>query len=502
MKKILFTAFCLVVITILAHASVVFALEGDIVIHDPSTVISCKDKFYTYGTGGISLVSDDGWIWRRGPSLPRRGVAPDVIHIGDRYFLYIAANSGPTKADINLLTNKTLDPDSPDYKWEEGGVVASSDGVEDCNAIDPGVFLDPTTGKLWLTYGSYFGYIRLVELDPKTGKRLKPNEKPKNIAINSEASIMIYHDGWYYLLVTHGSCCRGADSGYNIRVGRAKNVVGPFVDNIGTDMLRGGGKLFVGSSGRLIGPGHFGLFDLGDGIQRFSLHYEADLDKGGASVLDVRPLLWKDGWPIAGERFVGGTYQIESLRTGTSLELAVEGFPVGGRPVRRGPPPGAPSPPLSQPTGGGAPPIGGGIFAGTGKSIPTQDVAEVSKKWPEGNVDVRMSNYVCQAQQKWSIEPISGSGYLGSAYFKITIAGTVRTLTATNDAELVVLPNFTGGPEQLWRFDELADGSWRIMPKAIPNLKPLALSAVGSSFATFAGFDPRTEKQRWLLKTP
>ena len=83
-----------------------------------------------------------------------------------------------------------------------------------------------------------------------------------------------------------------------------------------------------------------------------------------------------------------------------------------------------------------------------------------------------------------------------------TIAGTVRTLTATNDAELVVLPNFTGGPEQLWRFDELADGSWRIMPKAIPNLKPLALSAVGSSFATFAGFDPRTEKQRWLLKTP
>lgn len=494
MKKLLFKTLFVFMTVIFTHNSIVFAVEGDVVIHDPSTVVSCNGKFYTYGTGGGSLVSDDGWTWRRGPSLPRRGLAPDVIHIGERYFLYIAANSGPTKADVNLLSNKTLDPDSPDYRWEEGGVVASSDGIEDCNAIDPGVFLDPTSGRLWLTYGSYFGYIRLVELDPKTGKRLKPKEKPKNIAINSEASIMIYHDGWYYLLVTHGSCCRGADSGYNIRVGRAKNVAGPFVDNIGTDMLRGGGKLFIGSSGRLIGPGHFGLFDLGDGIQRFSLHYEADLDKGGASVLDIRPLLWKDEWPVAGERFAGGTYQIESLRTGTSLELAVEGFPVGGRPVRRGPPPG------STP---GSPPIGGGIFAGTGKPIPTQDVTEVSKKWPEGNVDVRMSNYMLQAQQKWTIEPVVGSGYFGSPYFKITIAGTNRTLTAAADLELVVLPNFTGGPEQLWRFDALADGSWRIMPKSIPNLnQPLALSAVGSSFATFARFDSRSEKQRWLLKTP
>ena len=496
MEKILLATLC-VLLSIIVHDSVVFGLDGDVVIHDPSTIIVCDGKFYTYGTGGISLVSDDGWTWRRGASLSRRGVAPDVIHIGDRYFLYIAANSGPTKADINLLTNKTLDPDSPDYKWEEGGVVASSDGVEDCNAIDPGVFHDPTSGKLWLTYGSYFGYIRLVELDAKTGKRLKPNEKPKNIAINSEASIMLYHDGWYYLLVTHGSCCRGADSGYNIRVGRAKNVAGPFLDHIGIDMLRGGGKLFVGSSGRLIGPGHFGLFDLGDGIQRFSLHYEADLDRGGASVLDVRPLLWRDGWPVAGETLWEGTYQIESLRTGTSLELAVEGFPVGGRPVRRGPPPGPGS------TGGGIASIGGGIFAGTGKPIPEQDVVEVSKKWPTGNVDVRLSNYMSQAQQKWSLQPVSGSGYLGSPFFKITIAGTDRTLTVAENSELIVLPNFTGGPEQLWRLDELADGSWRIVPKATPSSKePLSLSAVGSSFATLSRFDPRSDKQRWLLKKP
>lgn len=58
-------------------------------------------------------------------------------------------------------------------------------------------------------------------------------------------------------------------------------------------------------------------------------------------------------------------------------------------------------------------------------------------------------------------------GYLGSAYFKITIAGTDRTLAATSDSELVVLPAFTGEPEQLWRIDQLTDGSWRIMPKSL-----------------------------------
>lgn len=506
MKKNLVAAIFILMAAVFVQSSLAFGLDGQIGIHDPSTIVFCDGKYYTYGTGGSSLVSDDGWTWRRGTPLPRRGLAPDVIHIGDKYFLYTAANSGPTKADIFLLTNKTLDPNSPDYKWEEGGIVASSDGVEDCNAIDPGVLLDPTTKRLWLTYGSYFGYIRLVELDPKTGKRLNPAEKPRNIAINSEASIMIYHDGWYYLLVTHGSCCRGADSGYNIRVGRAKKVTGPFLDNMGVDMLQGGGKLFAASSGRVIGPGHFGLFDLGDGVQRFSLHYEADLDRGGASVLDIRPLQWKDGWPIAGENLQAGTYQFESLRTGTALELAVEGFPVGGRPVRRGPPPAAGAPGGNQGPlpGGGGPGTGGGIFGGIGKPIPPQDVAEVSTKWPTGNVDVRMGNYLCQAQQKWAIEPVANAGgYLGSPYFKITIAGTNRTLAATEGGELVVLPNFTGGAEQLWRFDQLADGSWRIMPKAIPNSKDnLALSAVGSSFATLAKFDSLSEKQRWLIKTP
>ena len=291
---------------------------------------------------------------------------------------------------------------------------------------------------------------------------------------------MIYHDGWYYLLATHGSCCAGANSGYNIRVGRARTVIGPFLDHTGLEMLKGGGKLFLGSGGRVVGPGHFGLLDLGDGVQKFSCHYEADLDRGGASVLDIRPLLWKDGWPVAGDNFKEGTYEIESVRTGTALELALEGGP------------------------GGAGGFGGFGGRGGGTPIPPQDVAQVSTNWPAGDIAVRLANYLVQAQQKWTLAPVANAGgYPGSPYFKVTIAGTDRTLAATEGGELVALPGFTGEPEQLWRLDQLTDGTWRIMPKPGPKTKePLALSAIGSSSATLAKFNPDTDKQRWLFKSP
>lgn len=144
------------------------------------------------------------------------------------------------------------------------------------------------------------------------------------------------------------------------------------------------------------------------------------------------------------------------------------------------------------------------MFGGTGTPIPPQDVNQVSTNWPKAETPVRMANYLSQAQQKWAISPApNGGGYPGAPYFKITIAGTDRALAATADAELIVAPAFTGAPEQLWRIDQLADGSWRIMPKAIPNSKEaMALSAVGSSFATLSKFDPASDKQRWLVKTP
>ena len=190
------------------------ALEGDVFIHDPSTVIQCDGKFYTYGTGGGGLISDDGWTWRRGAVRPGGGLAPDAIHIGDRYFVSYASGGGGLAGGhagkIRVMWSKTLDPQSPDFGFHDDTVVASTDGVEDCDAIDPAFFLDPADGRLWLTYGTFFGFIRQIELDPKTGEHI-PNDQPRNVAIDCEATAMVYRDGWYYLLGDHGTCCSGAE---------------------------------------------------------------------------------------------------------------------------------------------------------------------------------------------------------------------------------------------------------------------------------------------------
>ena len=502
----------------LASAGPALALDGEPYIHDPSTVLECDGKYYCWGTGGSGLVSDDGWTWHSGARV-QAGAAPDLIHIGDRYYMAYASSGGGLggghASTIRVKWSKTLDPNSPDYAWNDDHIVASSDGIEDCDAIDPGFLLDPTSGRLWVTYGTYFGFIRIVELDPKTGHHLDGN-LPVNIAIDCEATDPIYHDGWYYLFGTHGTCCDGANSTYNLRVGRSKLPTGPYLDNRGNDMIKGGGKLVAAASGRFVGLGHFGLMDLGDGVQKFSCHYEADLDRGGRSVLDIRPLLWKDGWPVGGDNFKEGTYQIQSESSGYALELAVDftrmaggrgGFGgFGGRGGRGGfggggGAPGGTNAPGGRGLGGGFGGRGGG---GPVTPVPAQTLAEVSSNWPAGDVDIRLGDYMMRPHQEWAITAATNSsGFPGSPCFKITIAGTDRALAATADAEVVAVPAFTGAPEQLWRIDQFADGTYRIMPKAVTNsTEPLVLTAVGYSTPTLAKFDPKSDKARWNFKTP
>ncbi|MGZ3754093.1 MAG: family 43 glycosylhydrolase [Mucilaginibacter sp.] len=450
-------------------------------IHDPSTIAESDGKYYTFGTGGGGLISEDGWTWNGGAVRPGGGAAPDVLKIGDRYLVVYGATGGGLAGGHNgkILTmwNKTLDPKSPDFKYSEPIVVASSDGIEDNDSIDPSLLLDPTDGKLWLTYGTYFGYIRLVQLDPKTGKRVEGN-KALNVAIDCEATDLIYKDGWYYLLGTHGTCCDGPNSTYNIVVGRSRKVTGPYVDNIGREMLKGGGKLVVAAGDRLIGPGHFGRTVLGDGIEKMSCHYEADLDQSGRSVLGIRPLLWKNGWPVAGDNFKEGTYEIESERRGYALQIDVDFTRMaGGMRFNRN---------NDEPV----------------KPVPSQELADVIKTWPTGNIGVRISDYVFRPHQKWTITPVAGAGgYLGGPYYKIVIAGTDRALAATADAEVITVPSFTGAPEQLWRIDQNIDGSYRIMPKVVPNsTEQLALVSAGDSTPTLAKYDMNSDNSKWNFK--
>ena len=66
----------------------VMAQTGEPYIHDPSTLAECDGKYYTFGTGGGGLISDDGWSWHSGADRPGGGAAPDVLKIGDRYRPY------------------------------------------------------------------------------------------------------------------------------------------------------------------------------------------------------------------------------------------------------------------------------------------------------------------------------------------------------------------------------------------------------------------------------
>jgi arabinan endo-1,5-alpha-L-arabinosidase len=128
----------------------------------------------------------------------------------------------------------------------------------------------------------------------------------------------------------------------------------------------------------------------------------------------------------------------------------------------------------------------------------------VSSNWPASNLDIRLGDYMNRPHQVWTVTAVpNGGGNPGSPSFKITLAGTERALAATADAEVVAVPAFTGQPEQLWRIDKLPDGTYRIMPKVVPNsTEPLVLSAIGYSTPTLTKFDPNSDKAHWNFRTP
>ena len=98
------------------------ALDGEPYIHDPSTVIAVRWQVLHFRHR------------RRRPDLRRRldlaqrrrafraGAAPDIIHIGDRYYMAYASSGGGLggghASTIHVMWSKTLDPNSPDYRME------------------------------------------------------------------------------------------------------------------------------------------------------------------------------------------------------------------------------------------------------------------------------------------------------------------------------------------------------------------------------------------------
>src|SRR5665213_3142576 len=136
-------------------------------VHDPSTVVRFHGRYYVYSTGrGIPFYSSpDGETWTREGSVfdkipdvvhaavPKNdgsGVwAPDILRVGDQFYLYYAVSFwGSFQSAVAVMSNPVLDSKDAAYKWTDRGVVATSDGVENLNAIDPGAMLAPD-GTLW-----------------------------------------------------------------------------------------------------------------------------------------------------------------------------------------------------------------------------------------------------------------------------------------------------------------------------------------------------------------
>ena len=456
-------------------------LKGNIFIHDPSTIAECDGKYYTFGTGSGGLISEDGYTWTGGGVRTGGGVAPDVIKIGDRYLVSYSAGfpgtEGKTRGNIITMWTKTLDPESPDFGYSDPMLVAWAEADEDCWAIDPAFLMGPD-GKLWCSYGTYFGTIRICELDPKTGNRM-PGDVATDIAIDCEATALMYRNGWYYLLATHGTCCDGVNSTYNIVVGRSRNPRGPYYDNVGRDMMEGGGRMVLSAGNRVTGPGHFGHFVVDEGVERMSCHYEADMDLSGRSVLAINALQWRDDWPFVADQFKPGTFEIESVRRGYALEIAVDFVRMAGRSTR-----------------------GFGSVNDPTFAIENQQLVDVIADWPKGEIGVRANDYMFRPHQRWTITPVEDAGgYLGFPYYKIEIEGTHRALAATEAEELVTVPAFTGADEQLWRIEQLIDGSYRIMPKSVPGHdEPLALICTGDSTVALGKYDFNSDNSKWNFR--
>jgi len=228
--------------------------------------------------------------------------APDVIRLRNRYLLYYSVSTwGKNTSAIALAINPTLNPDDARFHWTDEGIVVRSRATNDFNAIDPSVCLD-RDGRLWLAFGSFWSGIKMVELDPATGKRTAEDSPIFAVANypQIEAPALVVGPEYYYLFINWGWCCRGLESTYSILVGRSRQITGPFLDAEGRDLLDGGGYPLLESAGRFVGPGHAAVFS--DGTLSLLSYHFYDGQRRGAPTLAVRRLSWDtNNWPMAGE---------------------------------------------------------------------------------------------------------------------------------------------------------------------------------------------------------
>jgi len=313
-------------------------VKGDVVgAHDPSLIkdgdiwylfattppnsttggqlpLRCSKDLVHWNACGFVFSEIPAWIKKESPKTTELW-APDISYFDGRFHLYYAFSAfGVNSSGIALLTNKTLNPESPDFRWMDEGLVLSSHAEDDFNAIDPNLVLDEK-GQAWLSFGSFWSGIKMRKLDRKTGKpssedtqiyslasRPKPEQfdppkpglPPNYQAI--EAPFIVHKGDYYYLFVSYDLCCRGTKSTYRTMVGRSRDVTGPYLDSAGKKMSEGAATPLLHANQKWFGPGGQSILLQKEGDIIVYHAYDA---KTGIPSLQISTLTWTDGWPQA-----------------------------------------------------------------------------------------------------------------------------------------------------------------------------------------------------------
>lgn len=248
-----------------------------------------------------------------GDKGPQNIWAPYVVEWKEQFRLYYAVSLfGAQTSYLGLAVSS-----SPEGPWEQKGSVVKTDTTDLMNAIDASVIIDKKTGRHWMHYGSYFGGLFCVELNPETGLTLKDGDKGHLVARradyktdNLEAPEIIYNPELdkYFLFTSYDALF----SHYNVRVGRSDNPQGPFFDYFGKNLTDTTNDFpiltyayrFSGHPG-WAGVGHCGVIN--NNGKYFMFHQGRLAPDNEMMVLHVREIFWNsDGWPVVSpQRYAG-----------------------------------------------------------------------------------------------------------------------------------------------------------------------------------------------------
>lgn len=235
------------------------------------------------------------------PSIPGGGAfwAPEIRYINGKYVLYFSWSKW---GDGSISYTAVATSDSPLGEFPDSKALITNEEFGS-NVIDQFYYEDG--GKKYMFFGSFNG-IFVTELTDdglsvKRGADGKPVLK-KQVAGRAFEATNIYKKGdYYYLFASINNCCDGVNSKYKVVVGRSKDVLGPYVDKSGKDMLNNSWELVLEGDGqKWFGPGHNAIIIQDDAGTDWMIYHSYMKDASGnvggrLGMLDR--ILWEDGWP-------------------------------------------------------------------------------------------------------------------------------------------------------------------------------------------------------------